>query len=371
MSKPTLIIASGLVTALGIGVGQNAAHVRAGISAFAESDFVDTRLKRIVAAVLPAVNLVALAPSALSAGSDPAGVSARSSELIRLAGMAADEALKGSIAITAAAPVPTWCAWPEYETQVPLDLARLARAVEKQTGGRIAVQALSSENNSPENNSSEKSGASQRGRAGGLAALAAARASMAAGTPLALVIAADSLLQQYVLGTLLMQQRIKTERLSDGLIPGMGAAALLLASPAAATRLGLTPLARIAGIGCATEAGHFANEGDWQGDALATAAHTALADDAVPVAGLWSTMTGERCWAGEFGVTQVRCRARVPPTAVVHHPADAWGDLGAASGVALIALAIAAQQRGWAQLPALVLASSDFGGRSAALVVSA
>lgn len=363
MSEPTLIIASGLVTALGIGVGQNAAHVRAGISAFAESDFVDTRFKRIVAAVLPAADL---APSAPSAGSDPAGVSARTSELIRLAGMAADEALQGSIAITAAAPVPTWCAWPEYETQVPLDLARLARAVQTQTGGRIAVQV-----HAPENDSPEKSGASQRGRAGGLAALAAARASIAAGAPLALVIAADSLLQQYVLGTLLMQQRIKTERLSDGLIPGMGAAALLLASPAAATRLGLTPLARIAGVGCATEAGHFANEGDWQGDALATAAHTALADDAVPVAGLWSTMTGERCWAGEFGVTQVRCRARVPPTAVVHHPADAWGDLGAASGVALIALAIAAHHRGWAQLPALVLASSDFGGRGAALVVSA
>jgi 3-oxoacyl-[acyl-carrier-protein] synthase-1 len=81
-------------------------------------------------------------------------------------------------------------------------------------------------------------------------------------------------------------------------------------------------------------------------------------------------MTGERCWAGEFGVTQIRCQPQVPATAAIRHPAEFWGDLGAATSVAMACVAIAGYHRGWVRLPALLLASADFGQRGA-LVVNA
>lgn len=346
MADPMHIIGNGLVTALGIGVGQNAAHVRAGMAAFAESDFLDPRFKRIVAAVLP--------PDALSAwaGGDSAGLSPRAIEVVRLAGMAVTEALAAHAHITPAQPIRTWCAWPEHQTQVPLDVARLASALTAQVGGRLSVHGTF------------------LGRSGALTALHAAMEALQEGAPCALIVGADSLLQQYVLGTLLQAQRIKTDQHSDGLIPGMGAGALLVARADMVQRLQLISLGCIIGVGVGNEEGHFGNEGDWHGDALAAAAQAALSGDSVPVAEVWSGMTGERCWAGELGVTQVRCHERIPADATVRHPADSWGDLGAATGVALIATAVAGHQRGWVRLPALVLASSDFGGRGAALVVS-
>ena len=143
----------------------------------------------------------------------------------------------------------------------------------------------------------------------------------------------------------------------------------MLARADAAERLKFISHACIAGVGVGAEEGHFGNDGDWQGNALAASAHAAMTGDTVPVAEIWSGMTGERCWAGELGVTQVRCHQRVPATAAVHHPADVWGDLGAATGVALIAAAVAGHARGWVRLPVLVLASSDLGGRGAALLV--
>lgn len=346
MAEPMHIIGSGLVTALGIGVAQNGAHVRAGMAAFAESDFLDQRMKRIIAAVLPADALVAWA------GGDSAGLSPRAIEVVSLAGMAVNEALASHAHVTATQPIRTWCAWPEHQTQVPLDVARLGSALTTHVGGRLSVQGAFP------------------GRAGALAALHAAMEALQQGAPCALIVGADSLLQQYVLGTLLLAQRIKTEQHSDGLIPGMGAGALVLARADVVQRLQATTYGRIAGVGIGDEAGHFGNDGDWQGDALAAAAQEALAGDFVPVAEIWSGMTGERCWAGELGVTQVRCQQRILADSTVHHPADGWGDLGAATGVALIATAVAGHQRGWVRLPALVLASSDFGGRGAALLVA-
>ena len=346
MAEPIHIIGSGLVTALGIGVAQNAAHVRAGMAAFAESDFLDSRFKRIVAAVLPSDALAAWA------GGDSAGLSPRAIEVVRLAGMAVSEALAPHAQITPAQPIRTWCAWPEHQTQVPLDVARLATALTTQVGGRLSVQGA------------------YPGRAGALAALHAAMQALQEGAPCALVVGADSLLHQYVLGTLLQAQRIKTDQHSDGLIPGMGAGAVLLARADVLQRLQATTYGRITGVGIGDEAGHFGNDGDWQGDALAAAAQEALAVDSASVAEIWSGMTGERCWAGELGVTQVRCKQWVSAESEVRHPADGWGDLGAATGVALIVTAVAGHQRGWVRLPALVLASSDFGGRGAALVES-
>ena len=341
-----VVIGSGLVTALGLGVTANTAHIRAGLAAFVESDFLDSQFKRVVAAAMP---LAAIAPWA---GGDAAGLSPRALEVVRLAGMAASEAVAPLVDLIAENSLPTWCAWPEHETQVALDVTRLAASLSVQVKGKIAVWG------------------NYRGRAGAIEALAMAQQKLAAGAPFALVVGTDSLLHQYVLGTLLQAQRIKTGRQADGLIPGMGAGAILLARADVAQRMSYAVLARVSGIGTHREAGHFGNDGDWQGNALATAAQMALAGDAAAVAEMWSGMTGERCWAGELGVTQVRCQPQVPAAVTVRHPAEYWGDLGAATAVALLAVAISGHQRGWVRLPALLLASSDFGQRGAVVLAA-
>jgi 3-oxoacyl-[acyl-carrier-protein] synthase-1 len=339
-----VIIGSGLVTALGLGVTANSVHIRAGIAAFEESDFLDAELRRIVAAGLPEAVIMPWAAG------ETHGLAPRSLEIVRMAGMAVGEALAPLAELLGENSIPAWAAWPEHETNVALDIHRLAQAVAIQAGGRIAIWG------------------NHRGRAGGIEALASAQCALERGAPFALVVGMDSFLHAHVLGTLLQAGRIKTPQQADGLIPSMGAGALVLARADVAERMLCRVLARIGGIGTALEAGHFGNDGEWQGNALAAAAQQALAEAPAAIAELWSGMTGERCWAGEFGVTQIRCQPQVPATATIRHPAEFWGDLGAAASVAMACVAIAGYQRGWVRLPALLLASSDFGQRGALVV---
>jgi 3-oxoacyl-[acyl-carrier-protein] synthase-1 len=66
----------------------------------------------------------------------------------------------------------------------------------------------------------------------------------------------------------------------------------------------------------------------------------------------------------------VRNRALFDATHVVQHPADCFGDTGAACGPLMVGLAAGAMKHGRQRGPALVYASSDRGLR-AAVVVSA
>ena len=92
-----------------------------------------------------------------------------------------------------------------------------------------------------------------------------------AAAPLVLVGAADSYLDLGLLYALDAEGRLKTGEVADGFVPGEGAAFLLLGPAGAAARSGRQPIARIAGVGRAHEAGHLYSAEPCRGDGLAAA----------------------------------------------------------------------------------------------------
>ena len=189
--------------------------------------------------------------------------------------------------------------------------------------------------------------------------------------PFVLVGGVDSLVDLYVLGTLDMEGRIRNEVTSDGFSPGEGAGFVLLCTPATALKHGLKPLAVIAGAAIGQEPGHLYSEEPYLGEGLAQAFATLLAEapPPEPIACVYASFNGERYWAREFGVARVRSSAAFDTDNAMEHPAEVFGDLGAAHGVVMLALAAHAVSEGYRRAPCLVYASSDHADRAAALLV--
>ena len=155
----------------------------------------------------------------------------------------------------------------------------------------------------------------------------------------------------------------------DGFVPGEGAGFMLLASAGAAGGLERNPICRLAGVATGFEAGHLGSSEPYRGEGLAATWQALF--DAAPgrVAGaVFSSMNGEHHWAKELGTASIRCKEHFIDELAVEHPADCYGDLGAASGPALVAQAAWALSRGHCSGSALVYCSSDLGDRAAVLV---
>ena len=102
--------------------------------------------------------------------------------------------------------------------------------------------------------------------------------------------------------------RLKNGEVQDGFIPGEGAAFLLLGQAGSGARMGMTPLARIVGVGLGQEPGHLYSTEPYRGEGLAQAFSAVLEN--VPqkprVRTLYAGLNGENFWAKEFGVARVR-----------------------------------------------------------------
>ena len=67
-------------------------------------------------------------------------------------------------------------------------------------------------------------------------------------------------------------------------------------------------------------------------------------------------------------MARLRAAAAFDPEHTVEHPAECFGDLGAAHGAVLAAIAIDGVASGYRRSPCLVFASSDHAERAAALI---
>jgi len=114
------------------------------------------------------------------------------------------------------------------------------------------------------------------------------------------------------------------------------------------------------------------SEEPYRGDGLAQAVQQLAQLGALvgPIQEVYSSMNGENHWAKEWGVTRIRGNGTFSAEHGMHHPADCYGDTGAASGPLMTGLAALGLREGYRAAPALVYASSDQGQR-AALAVSA
>jgi 3-oxoacyl-[acyl-carrier-protein] synthase I len=181
----------------------------------------------------------------------------------------------------------------------------------------------------------------------------------------------DTYLDLYLLGTLDRDNRILANGIMDGFAPGEGAAFLLLASEKAIQKHKLTSLAQLYQPSCTDEAGHRYSDEPYKGDGLAEAITKALLPlEMEKVQTVFATFNGENFFAKEWGVAFLRNHDNFEEKLRMEHPADCFGDPGAASGPLLIGLATIGIQKKYVQEPCLIFCSSEKEKRGAVCMKS-
>jgi 3-oxoacyl-[acyl-carrier-protein] synthase I len=352
MPDDVVLVGAGMVTAVGLTAVETAGSVRSGTARFAESHLFDKQAEPFVLAEVPEDGLPELAEDGVGAG-----VTARETRMIRLAMVALAGCLK---ALPQGEPPPGLSlALPETSTLLPLDHEEFLKHLGERSGWRFDPKS---------------SDASHRGRAGSLIAVGQASERIRRGrADYVLAGGVDTYRDVYVLGTLDKERRVKSSANLDGFIPGEGAVFVLLAGRAAVVRAGLTPWAVVSAVAQAEEPGHLYSDAPYKGDGLALAVQQLVQSGAIaaPVQEVYSSMNGESHWAKEWGVARIRSHGKFAPDLGMHHPADCYGDTGAASGILMLALAGLGIMEGYRRSPALIYASSDQGARTALVVAKA
>jgi 3-oxoacyl-[acyl-carrier-protein] synthase-1 len=179
----------------------------------------------------------------------------------------------------------------------------------------------------------------------------------------------DSYLDLRLLGTLDSEQRILGPRVMDGFIPGEGAAFFVLSGADAPHANGHRVV--VNGAASAMDPGHRYGDAPARGEGLAVAldqARQQLSEPLAPVATTFAGFNGESFDAKLWGVARLRHNDFFSPSMLIEHPADKFGDAGAAMGAILVALAAQSLANGTRSGPAFVWAASDREPRACAVV---
>lgn len=348
MSDTVVIAAASAVTPVGLSLRETAASARARTALLGEIEWRDRRFEPFVVGVVPDAGL-----PPLDASIEKAMPQYREARMLRMAHVALEEVLAP---LVDAEPIPLLLGLPEHHTTMPIETGRFLLRLQQQSGVSLDTA---------------HSVAAARGRAAGLMAFRQALKWLARGsTPFVLVGGVDCLVDLYVLGTFDLERRVRGETVSDGFTPAEGAAFLLLATDTTARSRGLAPLAQIQGAAIGQEPGHVYAEEPYLGEGLAATLASLLADTPPPgpIESVFSSFNGERYWAREFSVARLRHASAFAENHQMEHPAEVFGDLGAAHGPALAALAARGLHDGYIRAPCLVYASSDRGERAATIL---
>jgi 3-oxoacyl-[acyl-carrier-protein] synthase-1 len=209
-----------------------------------------------------------------------------------------------------------------------------------------------------------------KGHASGLLALEAAARDIEAGTAeVCLVGGVDSWLDYRALAWLDAERRLASDANRLGFTPGEAAAFVLVTSVSVARAMQQPTLARIRGVGSAHEPNSLGTDTICVGEGLTAAIRNATAALRLPqekIATAYCDINGERYRSEEFMYVPLRLWAPFVDSNRYDAPADSWGDVGAATGPLLVALAAVSGRRAWAKGEhVLVWASSDHGARGA------
>lgn len=337
MSSAAFTITSvGLVTSIGLSARDTCAAIRAKVANPVETRFTDSRGQWIVG------HQVVL---------DEGWRDLR--KLAKMAALSIDEALQG-------VPAEQW-------STIPLLLC----VAEAERPGRIAgldtdlfpmIQAELGVQFSP------RSSAIAHGRVSvGVAMHHARRLMTEFGVQRVLIAATDSLLTWPTLSSLDASGRLLTERNANGFIPGEAAGALLL-SDASSSVAGL----HCVGIGFGREPA-FLNSGEPQrADGLTSAFKAALDEAACGIQELDFRITdlaGEHYYFKEAALAVSRTLRVRKEEFDIWHPAECIGEVGAAAGAAIIALADTACRKHYAKGPRILAHMGNDAGARTALVL--
>lgn len=207
--------------------------------------------------------------------------------------------------------------------------------------------------------------------AAGLLAVREACAALARGeAELALAGGCDSYLETETLEWLDWRRQLRSSANRWGFIPGEAAGFCLLAPEHVARRYDLTILGRVLAVGASREDRRHEAGGVNLGEGLSRATRHVL--DALPadrkVERILSDMNGERHRVDECGFTMTRMGKQLRAVSSPEAPALCWGDVGAASGPLLMALALLEGRTPSRGRLTLLWTSSEEGARCAALV---
>lgn len=343
MSGP-VVVACGAATSLGDDLATTAASVRANLTRFVETHIIDRTGEPAVASPAPYLP-------------DPLSIADRCTQLGVLAledALGVSRCSGGSLGSVRDVPLVLGC--PLLRPSVPagsfdLVLSRL-----------LSVSNLLS---------SDRSHCIGSGHAAGLAAITVAR-QMIEKQEAEFVVAggADSYFHPDCLAWLDESGRLHSDANPDGFVPGEAAGFCVLAESNAAGRLGLRPLASILAASVSEESNPLTSDGVCIGEGLTRAVREVLigqADHSID----WTIcdLNGESFRAYEWMYAYLRNCSRHRDPLEIWHPADCYGDIGAASGPVLVGLALRAWARGYARgARALVWASSDSAARAAVLL---
>ncbi len=318
-SKTLSIVSTGIISSIGGNTKMTLAAVKAGVSRSQDSPFFGKNSTPIKMSLIPDEALPSLNEELLKR---PLSYSIR--RMLRMAGAALIETLPDDLDCP---PVALFLAaresLPNCTTNVSGEFIEHLIA---QTGANIDKAA---------------SRVISYGRAAGLYTIDLAfRYLETTDNKYVLVGGVDTFLDLKLLGYLDQEDRVMTEGVMDGFIPGEGASFLLLTSGTGGVeRENSKPAPRVYAPGFSEEKGHRYSDEPYLGEGLSNAFSSALKDKQLIVQSVYSSLNGENIGSKELGVALTRNSKSIEDGYNIEHPADCLGDMGAATGSVLITLA--------------------------------
>ncbi len=345
---PKLYIAGmGMITPVGGNVAMTVAAVEAGISGYRASDFINSKGNPATLALVPR-QLFADMQVNIGEGDR---FNEQHDRIIRMAIGAIQEA----------------CCYCEIETSIPLVLAM--PDTHRDLSGLVSFTQSLAENCAPMIDIN-LTRSIYSGRAAGIEAIDFAfKYLLDFAANFILIGGSDCHIDDEYLYKLDREKRLLAVDNPDGFAPGEGAGFILLTRHPELAQVRNGKMIAINKPGVAEEKGHLSSEDVYRGDGLDQAFKSALINHhEQKIQTIYSSMNGENFWAKEMGVAQVRNRKSFKENVTIRHPADCYGDLGAATATTLISLAAENLFKNKKINSHLVYASSDTSKRGAIVV---
>ena len=343
-----VIGASHVLCAIGNGTDQVWASARAGIARIGSSYVMDRDSEPIQMGLVPEDVLGALTPEI-----DDLPLPSRARRMLRLA-IPSFEAVGNDIG----RPLPVFIGLPALTPADAPWIVHMPAYLQKLTNVAVDLQ---------------RSVIVPHGRAAGFMALELAMNAVQSDPSATVIVGGvDTFLDLRLLATLDQEQRILGARVMDGFIPGEGASFCVLLGTAAANRS--VPHAVVHAAASTMDPGHRYGTEPAKGEGLALALdqlRQRAGQLSGPIATTFAAFNGESFDAKLWGVARMRHHDFFSPSTLTEHPADKFGDAGAATGSILLALAAKSLLLGSRQGPALVWAASDREPRACALLTVA
>lgn len=352
MKRKISIWGCGAVSSVGLNSIQTYTSVSSGISRFTETNIHNKRFQPIVMATLPNTVLEPLKSEIYQHQI----INTRKQRILQLAGMALTD-LNDNVKNIFSCHCPVYIGVAEQKPDI--DFSASSAFFEY-----LKIQSGLDFN-------TEKSRLFPSGKASFFQAVNEAVSEIKKGNEQNIIVGAvDSFMDLMLLDSLDLEDRIMGDGVMDGFIPGEGAGFLLIGEQPE-TNSHFVEMAAIDAVATGFEAGHRYSDEIYRGDGLASTFQTLFSDmeDSVKINTVFAGFNGENHNAKEWGVAYLRNSDRFLEEYTIEHPADCFGDIGAALGSVMTAISAIMIKEKQVEGPNLIWCSSDY-GTIGALVVS-